>query len=481
MKINEVFDVDIKLEVDNLMADSRVVSKNAMFFCIEGMSFDGHHFIKQAIDNGAICVVHSKNVHKRDDRVVYIKVKDVLSALNKAVAVFYNYQSDKFKVIGVTGTYGKTTVAFWLQQLLNIKENCGYIGSKGVKYLDYFNRGNFTNPEAIPLGENLAKMQESGVTTCAMEVSSITNELRNNEFINYQMGIFTNISSEHLDFHGTFNNYLLAKKSFFDNLKPGSIAVVNVDDENSQKMIEDCQANIITYGVYQTCSYQGVDIELFKDGSSFTLLYQGERYDVVTNVIGEFNVSNLLGVIAAAHQLGVSLPEIIKKVTNMSSVAGRMERIIEGQCFEVIVDFAHTPKGIKEVFEYAKRVNNKDGRIIAVFGAPGKRDITNREILGSIADEFCDLIILTEEDPRNESAYDIADQIAKGIKNTEFYFVEDREIAINQAIETAQRDDIVLILAKGDELFIDRGLGKTMYNYKGDAQIARESLRLLCN
>lgn len=481
MLISDIFDLDLAIKINSLSTDSRIKSKRSMFFCIVGMSFDGHSFVEQAIENGAVCIVHSQVIEYRLPKITYIKVKDVMVALSQAITVFYQLNLQDLKMIGVSGTYGKTTVASWLTEVINSQQACGYIGKLGIKAIGLNSHESFANPEAIKLGESLAKMQKKQLKSCVMEVSSITSELRNNEFIDYQCGIYTNLSPEHIDFHGTFNNYLLAKQRFFNRLSRQSVAIINMDDKYSQKMLENCLAQVVTYGIYQTSSYQAINIELGKNGTSFNLLHQGVEYQVNTNAIGELNVYNLLAVIAAAQQNGIAIKEILKKVNHLPIIPGRMERLNEGQSFEVIIDFAHTVAGFEEVFKYAKKIVKKNSRIISVFGAPGKREIAKRKLLGEIANRYCDLIILTEDDPRNENAADIAVQIAQGIKKTEYYYVENREIAISQAIEIAQKDDIILILAKGEEQFIDRGLGSDLNNYKGDSVVARESLRLMTN
>ncbi len=481
MKISSIFETEIEVNINSLMIDSRKKAKNSMFFCIEGLTFDGHDFVDKAIKNGAICIVHSKQIETKNSEVIYIRVNDVIEALNTAISIFFNYSPQNINSIGVTGTAGKTSVAYWLREVLSDVTNCAYMGSKGVVYSKVVDEKNITTPDTITLGLWIGKMIKAKVETVVMEVSSITNELRNNEFIEFQMGIFTNITSEHLDFHGTFSNYLNAKGKLFDNLASDSVAIINIDDDNASVLMENTKARIVTFGINKTSSYQAFNIETDKNGTSFELAYNGERYPVRTNLLGKFTVYNLLAVIAAACEKGMELESILSKVEKLKAIAGRMERIREGQDFEVIIDFAHTPESFKNIFEYARQVAGKERRIISVFGAPGKRDTNKRKKLGEMADKYSDLIILTMEDPRNENDYDIAMQIKSGISKTINYYVENREMAIEQAINTAQKGDVVLILAKGDERFIDEGLAKTVYNYKGDAQIARERLKILCD
>jgi len=477
MKLTKIFDVNVKKDIRNLMSDSRIQSDSAMFFCLEGVSYDGHDFVDEAIANGAICIVHSKALEKRNKEVTYIKVNDVQIALNQAINAFYSNCFSKMHIMGVTGTAGKSTVAYWLSAMINEFEPCGYIGSLGVTYPGYKTIDNFTHSEEIVLADFLHQMYKGGVKSCALALSSISLELQNADFLEYDTAIFTHFSSEHLDFHGTINNYLTAKKKLFDNLGSNKVAIVNADDSVAKEMVADSLAEVISYGIDKNADFQAINPVYTAKNTTFTLVHKNQNYDVISNIIGDFNLYNLLAVIACLYHLKKPLDDILRLVKKMPVVSGRMEVIDQGQNFNVIVDYAHTVEGYEKVLSFAQRATTTRGRLIVVFGAPGKRDSSKRQILGQVADKYANLIILTEEDQRNENPQEIATQIIKGIKNTEYYFIEEREYAIEQAISVAQKGDTVVILAKGDELFIDRGLGKMMYNYKGDAQVAKDCLR----
>jgi len=479
MKVSEIFDVKIQSEITSLSSDSRNVTAQAMFFCMEGLSYDGHDFIDDAIAKGAVCIVHAKERDKRKKGINYIKVKDVKLALNHAIKVFYENCFDKMKIIGITGTEGKTTSAYWLKTLMQNFENCGYIGDIGIHYADCQLSIDVTNLEEIAVADYLHKMYQAGCYNCVIELSSINLDLHPPDFINYEMAVLTNFSSRHLDFHGTLTNYLAAKKQLFDNLQSGKTTIINKDDAVSATIIADCPAQVLTYGIDEASDYRATNITCHRKGSDFNLVWQGTKHKLVTKALGKFSIYNILAVTAALCELGFPVEDVIKELEKLPVVPGRMETIDGGQDFTVVVDYAYSPESFERVFQFARDTKKNQSRIIAVFGAPGKRESQKRHLLGAVADKYADLIILTEEDQRNENPQEIAEQIATGIKNCEYYFIEEREIAIQQAIALAQKDDIVLILAKGDELFNDRGLGKMMYNYAGDATVATMCLKAL--
>lgn len=471
MKLNELFDNVKDIEIDNLMADSRKKRKNSMFFCVKGMMFDGHNFVEQAIENGAIVIVHSDDISHKHKDITYIKVKDVLKVYNQVADYFYGQPSKKLLMYGVTGTNGKTSIATMIKQLLADKAPCGYIGTIGIEYGNVRLDPTLTTPEIDLLQSTLQEMCEANMKACALEVSSIGIEQHRVDGIDFDVAIFTNLTHDHLDYHGTMENYFNAKKKFFDNLKSTAIAITNIDDEHGAKMVEDTKARVVTVGINQRADYQAISLQIKKDGIVFTLRCYGIEYRIQTNLVAMFNIYNLLEVIAALHETGMEMEEIIAKVNHIDQIKGRMERIDEGQPFNVVVDFAHTPDGIAQVCEYAAKITPKENRIIAVFGSAGKRDIKKRPIFGEIADNYCDMIILTEDDPRDEEVIDIANQIAQGIKKTNYIIIEDRYDAIRQAIEMVNMNDTILILGKGDEDFIYRDYGKE--KYMGDDKVAR--------
>ena len=475
MKLSALFDNAPELEIENLMVDSRQAMPNAIFFCIRGMLHDGHRFVNAAIKNGAVCVVHSEEIKRNSANVVYIKVRDVVAALNQVAACFYGYPSKKMVVYGVTGTNGKSSVACMIRNLINPIYPCGYIGTISIEYGDVKLPPMLTTPDIVPLQETMRDMVDSGMKACALEISSIGLEQHRTDAVDVDIAIFTNLTHDHLDYHGTMENYFEAKKKLFDSLKPQGTAIVNIDDPCGQRITADCRARVVTYGVLQQADYQARDIQLNADCTSFTLSVYGQDYAVETNLVAMFNIYNLMAVIAALHEGGVEMETILPSLRTIPQIEGRMERIEEGQPFNIIVDFAHTPDGLEQIFKFASSITPKEKRIIAVFGSAGKRDTKKRPIFGQLADKYCDLIILTEDDPRDEDPLQIAEEIASGIAKTNRILIESRYDAIRQAIEVANVGDTILILGKGDENFIYREFGREPW--MSDPAAVRDILR----
>lgn len=475
MKLNSLFENAPDLEIQGLMSDSRKKRPNSIFFCVKGMMNDGHRFISQAIKNGAVCVVYSDPLEEMDSSVTYIRVKDVVKVYNQVADIFYNSPSKKMVVFGVTGTNGKSSVTNLIKNLLNEKVPTGYIGTISIEYGTVKLPPLLTTPEIDDLHGILHDMVEAGMKACTLEVSSIGIEQHRIDSIKFDVGVFTNLTHDHLDYHGTMENYFAAKKSFFDHLPEEAIAITNADDPYGLAIVEDCKCKVLTYGINKPADYQAVDIQLQKDKTVFTLKCIDKEYRVETNLVALFNIYNLLAAISAVHSKGIPIESFLMKLNHFDQIEGRMERIDVGQPFNVIVDFAHTPDGIKQVMEYAARITPKENRIIAVFGSAGKRDFKKRPIFGEIADKYCDMIILTEDDPRDENVYDIAQEIAEGIKKTNYIIIERRFDAIRQAIEMANEDDTILILGKGDEIFIYGEFGREPY--LGDHRIAKEMIK----
>ncbi len=459
--------------VDNLFTDSRKVEKNAIFFCVKGLVNDGHNYAKAAVANGAVCVVHSEDLNYYDNDVFYLKVDDVLDTLNEVAASFYDNPSKKLKVFAVTGTNGKTTVASLLRDILDNYEKAGYIGTINIQYDDNIIAADHTTPDVLDLQAVLAKMVQAHVKSVAIEVSSHSLEQKRVKALEVDFAIFSNLTHEHLDYHGSMENYFDAKSKLFSNLKSSQFAIINIDDEWGELLLNKSTGHNVTYAIEKKADYQAVDIEYFKGKTKFNLLYNDQIYPIVTNLVAKFNIYNLLSVIAALKESGLELLSIIENLGDLSQVDGRVEQIELGQDFSVIIDYAHTPDGFEQIFTYAQEIKN-DKKIIAVFGSAGERDIIKRKMLGEIANRFCDMIILTEEDPRNEDVRKISNKIAEGITGN-YVIIENRYDAIYQAVELANKGDIILILGKGNEQFIDKPQGREFY--LGDGVIVKNIIQ----
>jgi len=463
------------LPIENLMMDSRAVLPDAIFFCLKGLKNDGHQFIGQAVANGATCVVHSDPIDHYLENIVYIKVDNVVDVLNKIADIFYGKPSSKMCVIGVTGTNGKSTIALTVKNIFDHYKPTGYIGTISIEYGCNKTLPLLTTPEITQIHEILGKMVECGMEAVTLEVSSQGLEQGRVNTVDFDTAIFTNLTHDHLDYHGTMENYFLAKSRLFNLIGKDKTAIINVDDPYGKRLAQSCEAKLITYGILNPATYMAKNVQVLFDRTLFTLQCYEQSYPVETNMVAMFNVYNLLAVIAACHENGMKMEDILAFAKNIEAVDGRMERIEEGQNFQVIVDYAHTPDGFEKIFKFADDITPKGNRILAVFGAAGKRDTKKRPILGEIADRFCDMIILTEEDPRNEIPHAIAEQIAKGITKSNYSIVEDRYDAIRQALEMANAGDTVLILAKGNETYMYREFGRE--DWVGDHTAAHEILR----
>lgn len=474
MKLSDLFENVPDIEIKSLMSDSRKKRPDAMFFCVKGMMFDGHKFVDQAISNGAKVIVHSEPIEEMHSDITYIKVKDVLEVYNKVADAFYGHPSSKLLMFGVTGTNGKSSIACIIRDVMNEFKPTGYVGTISIEYGSVKLPPLLTTPDIDDLHGILSDMVDAGMKCCALEASSIGIEQGRVDAIDFDVAMFTNLTHDHLDYHGTMKNYFEAKKKMFDHLKPEAIAITNVDDPYGLKIVEDCQCHILTYGIDHDADYQATNIQLLKDRTKFNLKVAGMEYLIETNLVARFNIYNLLAAIAAMNCQGISMTQMLPYLKDIRQVEGRMQKINEGQPFNIIVDFAHTPDGIEKVCQYAATITPKGKRIIAITGSAGKRDTIKRPIFGQILDRYCDMIILTEDDPRNENPKTIAQEIASGIKTTNYVIIVDRYDAIREAVEMADPNDTIIILGKGDEKFIYREFGREPY--EGDNIVAADAV-----
>ena len=476
MKLSELFENVPDIEIRQLMADSRKKRPDSIFFCVKGMRNDGHKFVEQAVSNGAVVIVHSDPVEKLHEDVTYIKVKDVTAAFNMVADAFYGHPSRNLTMYGVTGTNGKSSISCLIRDIQNHFSPCGYIGTIAIEYGNVKLPPLLTTPDIDDLHGILRDMREAGMKSCALEASSIGIEQGRVDSIDFDVAIFTNMTHDHLDYHGTMQNYFEAKKMLFDRLKPEAYAITNIDDAKGLEIVEDTRAKVVTYGIKNDkADFNVADFRLMKDRTLISLHVKDKVYDFETNLVAKFNVYNLIAAMAALYVKGIAIEDMIPYMNNFNQIEGRMQRIEDGQPFNILIDFAHTPDGIEKVCQYATAITPKDNRIIAITGSAGKRDTLKRPVFGQILDRYCDMIILTEDDPRDENPGEIAEEIASGIKKTNYTVILERYDAIRQAVELAEENDTILILGKGDEKFIYREFGREPY--EGDDMISHEVIR----
>lgn len=477
MRLSKMFKNVPTTNIEGLSFDSRKVNPGDMYFCLPGLTFDGHDFIDQAIDRGALAIVHSKPIESPRGGAIYIRVDDTVEALNQAARIFYNRPSDAMTMYGITGTNGKSTIANIVRHFVEPEDPCGYIGTISISYGDVNLAPDLTTPDTVFLQKTLRAMVNAGMKACAMEVSSHGLAQRRVEGIDFDCAVFSNFTYDHLDFHGTMENYFEAKSRLFKKrVKPDGVSILNADDPKYDELKAISQAKTISYGLKKEADYRAINVKMDSSSIRFDLVYGSKIYPVETNLVGEFNLYNLLAAIAAVHETdrNQDLENIIAKTKNIPQIAGRLEQIQEGQNFNVIVDFAHTPDGMQKMFELGRMITRPNSQLIAVFGSAGKRDKPKRKVFGELAEKYCDAVYLTEDDPRDEDPAEIAAEIRSGMKNVQNVFFPDRYEAIRQAIESANEGDTVLILGKGDEPFMYREKGRAPW--MGDNNAAKECL-----
>ncbi len=474
-KINELFDVKEDFKVVSIHSDSRYVGKDSVFFCVDGLSVDGHRYIEDAIFQGAKCIVYSKPIPYKHPHILYIQVNDVLDELNRVADIFYDNPSYKMSMIGITGTSGKTVVALMIYDILSQLLKMGYIGTNDIKYAGRIIQCPYTTPETIFLHRHLNEMVKNDVKGVCLEVSSHGLALKRVDGVHFNIGIFTNIYEEHLDFHGTMEHLMASKEKLFQLLDSHGYAILNTDSVRFYMDVKDkIHSHVMTYGIKHTADIMAKNVQLFIDHSEFDLLVKDETYRVSVPVLGHFNVSNILAVVAALIVLDMPLSQIIEAIGQIKKVDGRMELLSHPYPFYVIVDYCQHVTSYRKVFQFARSVC-KNGRIIGVFGAPGKRNYSKREEIGKLANEYLDQVILTAEDIRDEDINEVCQDIQKHITKPLSVIIEDRRIAIEQAIEIANKDDIILILGKGHEQFMTSTIGHEPY--PGDKYIALNAIQ----
>ena len=473
-RLNELYDIDNDMKIYSIHSDSRYVKPYSIFFCIEGLSVDGHRYIDDAIFQGAKVIVHSKELLEKKDGIIYILVENTLEELNRVSNIFYDYPSNKMKIIGVTGSSGKTVVASMIKDAMSRYCNTGYIGTISLEYNGFKEDCPYTTPETLYLQRKLYKMNRGGVKVVAMEASSHGLALGRVDSVNFSVAVMTNIGAEHLDFHGTREQYILAKQKLFEMIKPSGWVVLNSDDENFLRIKNSTKGKILTYGINNQSDVMAKSFRLFLDHSEFDLSFKGNTYHASSPVLAKFNIYNVLALVCTLIAMGCDEKMVLQAVKEVKPVEGRMELIKAKQNFSVIIDYCQHINNYEQIFEFVDSVRQNKGRLIAVLGAPGKRNYKMRREIGKVANKYLDHVILTQLDDRGENVYDICKTIQAEIVDISSVIIPSRQVAIEQAIEIACKDDIILILGKGHEKFISLEVGHV--DYPGDSTIVKEAI-----
>lgn len=438
-------------EVSALVFDSRKVSEDSLYVAVKGTVVDGHSFIASSIEKGAKIIVCEELPENLDENTTYIKVKDSSKTLGQLASNFYGNPSEKLKLIGVTGTNGKTSVSTLLFDVFkNLGYNSALLSTVEIRVGDEIIPATHTTPDVITINQILAKAVEAGCEFAFMEVSSHGISQNRTEGLHFKIAGFTNLTHDHLDYHKTFDEYLKTKKRFFDELNESAIAITNVDDKNGNVMLQNTKAKKKSYALKTMADYHGRTLEL--DFNGMLLNFNGKEF--WTTLTGKFNVYNLLLVFGIASELGFQQDEILQAISILKRVSGRFETFKSDGGIFFIVDYAHTPDALENVLDSINDIRTKNERLITVFGCGGDRDHTKRPEMGNIASKKSTLAIITSDNPRTEDPAVIIKEIEAGVEPQNFSkytSIPDRREAIKMAIKFAEPKDIILVAGKGHE------------------------------
>lgn len=439
------------VSINNLVFDSRKVTNNDVFIAIKGTVSDGHDYIQTAINQGCVAVICEQMPDSLVDAIVYVEVSNASNALAIMASNFYGVPSANLKLVGVTGTNGKTTIATLLYQLFkNAGYKVGLLSTVKIMVDDTEFKATHTTPDSITINSYLKQMNDAGVEFCFMEVSSHGIHQKRTEGLQFKGGIFTNLTHDHLDYHNSFAEYRDVKKAFFDGLSKDAFALVNVDDKNGLVMLQNSAAKKHTYALKSYADYKAQILE-----NQFTgLLLKINDSEVWTRLIGSFNAYNVLAIYATAELLGLEKVEILRLVSDLTSVSGRFQYLISESKITAIVDYAHTPDALKNVLETINSIRTKNEELITVVGCGGDRDKTKRPKMGHIASALSTQVVFTSDNPRTENPETILNEVEAGVEPQNFkktVSITNRKQAIKTACQMAKPNDIILIAGKGHE------------------------------
>ena len=456
-KLNELIETNYDVNISGVKINSKEIEQGDLFVCTDMGTMDRHDFIDDAISKGASAVIVKKDVGEKS--VPIIKVENPNDVLPIICSKFYDEPTKKLKMIGVTGTDGKTSVATMIQTLIG-DDLCGYIGTNGYSCSKFNKDTNNTTPDSDKLYGYLNEFVISGCKYTSMEVCSEALMRGRVKNIEYDVSILTNITSEHLNIHGTLENYINDKCKLFSQTKKDGFCILNKDDEHFDKAFKASNGKVLTYGSGKNNDLYFKDIKLFPERNIFTIVYKNKEYKIDSPMAGLFNIYNLSAALLTLFALGYDFDYIEKRIP-LLHVSGRLELINMGQDFYVMVDYAHTPNGITKLLEYVSLL--PINRSIVVIGQAGERDPYKRKYVGEIVAKNCDKAIFTYEDPRSEDPKDIINMMIENIKDKDNYeIIIDRSKAIKRAIDIAKKGDMVLILGKGNETY-EKLKDKTIY------------------
>ena len=441
------------ITISKIEFDSRKIELNDVFVAIRGTLSDGHDYIEKALSLGAIAVICEEFPSVIVNGVTYIKVKDANEALAFLAANYYENPSENIRLVGVTGTNGKTTIASLLYQLFKkAGYKVGLLSTVKIMVDEQEFKATHTTPDSLTINKYLDLMVQEGCEFCFMEVSSHGVHQKRTEGLRFEGGVFTNLSHDHLDYHNTFAEYRDVKKSFFDNLPKSAIAITNIDDKNGLVMLQNTKAKKLTYALKSYADYKAQILENQLSG----LLLKINDNEVWVKLIGSFNAYNLLAIYGVAVELGIEKVEALRLLSELESVSGRFQFIVSDSKITAIVDYAHTPDALENVLKTIEDIRTKNEQLITVVGCGGDRDKTKRPIMANIASSMSDKAIFTSDNPRTENPETIIEEMENGVEPQNFkktVSILDRKQAIKTACQLANPNDIILIAGKGHETY----------------------------
>jgi len=463
--------------VESIAYDSRRVQRNGLFVALRGEKNDGHEFIGQAIENGASVIVAERE--EKNPRATCLLVENTRTALADLAATFYGLPARRLKLAAVTGTNGKTTTTFLIKHICEKAGlRCGLIGTVRYEIGERVLPAARTTPESLDLQELLAQIANAGCRAAAMEVSSHALTQERVRGLEWDVAVFTNLTQDHLDYHGTMKNYFESKAKLFAQLaqqqkKRKPVAVVNMDDYYGEQLLDkiDTKISVITFGMGVRADFRASNYRMEFGGTSYQLDARGKSYLVRLPLIGRFNVANSMAALAAANALGLNLREAVLSLGKSPQVPGRLEMVPAKRKFQVFVDYAHTPDALLNVLKTLRQL--EPGRVIVVFGCGGDRDRQKRPLMGRVADQNADYSIITSDNPRKEDPNAIISEIEKGFGSDRYEKVAGRTEAIARAIALAQPRDIILIAGKGHETYQEFADHTVPFD---DIQVARRAI-----
>lgn len=462
--------------VNSIQYDSRKVEKNDLFVAIKGVHSDGHSFIEKAIENGVSVIVAETLPEHKIENITYVEVQSSSSALAFMAANFYQHPSENLRLIGVTGTNGKTTVASLLYNLFKAAGyKVGLISTVKIMVDNTSHSTSHTTPDSLVINSYLQQMNNVGVEFCFMEVSSHGIHQHRTEGLAFEGGIFTNLSHDHLDYHSSFAEYRDVKKSFFDGLSKTAFALTNVDDKNGRIMVQNTKAKTYSYAMKSYADYRTQILENHFKG----LLLKINDNEIWVKLIGSFNAYNLTAVFACADILGLENDELLRLMSTLENVSGRFEYFVTPNNITVIVDYAHTPDALKNVLHTINDIRTKNELLISVVGCGGDRDKTKRPKMGHIASALSSKVIFTSDNPRSENPDSIISEMEQGVEPQNFkkiMAITNRKQAIKAACQLARTNDIILVAGKGHESYQEINGKRSAFN---DYEVALDYLNQL--